>query len=141
MAGDDLEGALTSQVQAGEDGQDGLGEEEEADSDGEVRWAASLIFIFKLAIWYYYSFIYLAVYNPETTSSGPQTESRSKDSEKMTTGEKTIQTSSRTDRSGHSVLQTLGQAQGGGDDGGGVGCEEFSSSVVYGRVLIEYNVV
>ena len=37
MAGDDLlEGALTSQVQAGEDGQDGLGEEEEADSDGEV---------------------------------------------------------------------------------------------------------
>ena len=37
MAGDDLEGALTSQVQAGEDGQDGLGEEEEADSEGEVR--------------------------------------------------------------------------------------------------------
>ena len=46
MAGDDLEGALTSQVQAGEDGQDGLGEEEEADSDGEVRWAiVPLIFI------------------------------------------------------------------------------------------------
>ena len=35
MAGDDLEGALTSQVQAGEDGQDGLGEEEEADIDGD----------------------------------------------------------------------------------------------------------
>ena len=59
----------------------------------------------------------------------------------MTTGEKTIQTSSRTDRSGHSVLQTLGQAQGGGDDGGGVGCVEFSCSVVYGRVLIEYDPV
>ena len=76
MAGDDLlEGALTSQVQAGEDGQDGLGEEEEADSDGEVRWTAVLlIFIFILEIWYYYSFTYLANYNPETSSSGPQTE-------------------------------------------------------------------
>ena len=98
-------------------------------------------FIFKLEISYFYSFLYFAFYNPETTSSGPQTESRSKESEKMTTGEKTIQTSSRTDRSGHSVLQTLGQAQGGGDDGGGVGCEEFSLSIKYGRVHIEYNVV
>ena len=49
MAGDDLEGALTSQVQAGEDGQDGLGKEEEEDSEGEVRsGAVILIFIFKL---------------------------------------------------------------------------------------------
>ena len=65
MAGDDLEGALTSQVQAGEDGQDGLGEEEEADSEGEVRWAAvPLIFIFKLAIWYFNSFIYLRSLQP-----------------------------------------------------------------------------
>ena len=74
MAGDDLEGALTSQVQAGEDGQDGLGEEEEADSDGEVRGSSvlrQLIFIFKLAIWYFNSFIYLAIYNSETSSSGP----------------------------------------------------------------------
>ena len=143
MAGDDLEGALTSQVQAGEDGQDGLGEEEEDDSEGEVRGSTivPLIFILKLAIWYFNSFIYLAIYNPETTSSGPQTESRSEESEKMTTREKTIQTSSRTDRSGHSVLQTLGQAQGGGDDGGGVGCEEISLSIEYGRVLIEYDVV
>ena len=61
MAGDDLlAGALTSQVQAGEDGQDGLGEEEEADSDGEVRWTVEpLKFIFKLAIWYFNSFIYI----------------------------------------------------------------------------------
>ena len=65
----------------------------------------------------------------------------SEDSEKMTTGEKTIQTSSRTDRSGHSVLQTLGQAQGGGDDGGGEGYEEFSLSMEYGRVLIEYDLL
>ena len=43
MAGDDLEGALTSQVQAGEDGQDGLGEEEEANSDGEVRSCSALL--------------------------------------------------------------------------------------------------
>ena len=136
MAGDDLEGALTSQVQAGEDGQDGLGEEEEADSDGKVRRGpVNLIFIFKLGIWYFNSFIYLAVYNPETTSSGPQTESRSEESEKMTTGEKTIQTSSRTDRSGHSVLQTLGQAQGGGDDGGGVGCEEYNE-IILNRINI-----
>ena len=142
MAGDDLEGALTSQVQAGEDGQDGLGEEEEADSDGQVRRGpGNLIFIFKLEIWYYYSFIYLAVYKSENSSSGHQTESRSEESEKMTTGEKTIQTSSRTDRSGHSVLQTLGQAQGGGDDGGDVGCEKFSLSMEYGRVLIGYDVV
>ena len=67
----------------------------------------------------------------------------------MTTGEKTIQTSSRTDRSGHSVLQTLGQAQAGGDDGGGVGCVEYNDIIPmrvnikhfsYGRVLMEYNV-
>ena len=45
VAGDDLEGALTSQVQVGEDGQDGLGEEEEEDSKGDIRWAASLIYI------------------------------------------------------------------------------------------------
>ena len=32
VAGDDLEGALTSQVQAGEDGKDGLGEEEKRNS-------------------------------------------------------------------------------------------------------------
>ena len=51
MAGDDLEGALTSQVQAGEDGQDGLGEEEEADSEGEVCWTArTLIFRFILEL-------------------------------------------------------------------------------------------
>ena len=132
MAGDDLEGALTSQVQAGEDGQDDFGEEEEADSEGEVRrCAAVLIFIFKLAIWYFNSFLYLAIYNPETSSSGHQAPSTPKESEKMTTGEKTIQTSSRTDRSGHSVLQTLGQAQGGGDDGGGVGCHEFSIGIKY----------
>ena len=71
----------------------------------------------------------MAIYNPETNSSGPQTECRSEESEKMTTGEKTIQTSSRTDRSGHSVLQTLGQAQGGGDDGGGEGVGEFSLGI------------
>ena len=70
-----------------------------------------------------------------------KTKTGSEDSEKMTTGEKTIQTSSRTDRSGHSVLQTLGQAQGGGDDGGGVGYEEFSLSMEYGRVLIEYDLL
>ena len=65
VAGDDLEGALTSQVQAGEDGQDGLGEEEEADSDGEVRGGpVYLIFIFKLAIWYFNSFIYLRSLQP-----------------------------------------------------------------------------
>ena len=113
MAGDDLEGALTSQVQAGEDGQDGLGEEEEADIDEEVRWTTSTDV--KLAA------IQCVYENPETTCSGPQTESRSEESEKITTGEKTIQTSSRTDRSGHSVLQTLGQAQGGVDDRGDVG--------------------
>ena len=50
-------------------------------------------------------------------------------------------TSSSTDRSDHSVLQTLGQAQGGGDDGGGVGYEEFSLSMEYGRVLIEYDLL
>ena len=65
MAGDDLEGALTSQVQAGEDGQDGLGEEEEADSEGEVKSCdGPLIFIFKLAIWYFNSFINSYTYDP-----------------------------------------------------------------------------
>ena len=124
MAGDDLEGALTSQVQAGEDGQDGLGKVKNGDGNSEVRTVDRIV----------------KIHHSEAESSSDQRESRSEDSEKMTTGEKTIQTSSRTDRSGHSVLQTLGQAQGGGDDGGGVGCEEYNSSIEECGVINKYDV-
>ena len=64
MAGDDLEGALTSQVQAGEDGQDGLGEEEEADSDGDVWMVFSPVVIFSL------SSLLDSVWGPEVFVSG-----------------------------------------------------------------------
>ena len=40
--------------------------------------------------------------------------------------EETIKRATRSDGSGHSVLQYFGQTQSGGDDGDGVGCEEFS---------------
>ena len=76
--------------------------------------------------------------NLDTHSSGYQTKPRSEERKYITTGKKTIQTSSRTERSDHSVLQTLDQAQGGGDDGGDVGCEEFSlRREYYGGVFIE----
>ena len=100
-----------------------MGEEEEADSDEEVRWTTCNGKIASTQCFYE---------NPETTCSGPQTQSRGEESKKIMTGEKTIQTCSRTDRSGHSVLQTLGQAQGGVDYRGDVGYEKF---------LIEYDVV
>ena len=47
MAGDDLEGALTSQVQAAEDGQEGLGQEEDGYGEGEVRRCGILLIIIK----------------------------------------------------------------------------------------------
>ena len=47
VAGDDLEGALTSQVQAAEDGQEGLGKEEDGYGEGEVRRCAILLIIIK----------------------------------------------------------------------------------------------
>ena len=64
-----------------------------------------------------------------TDSSGHQHSRRSQEGENKLPTEETIQRTTRCDGSGHSVLQNLGQTQSGGDDGDGVGCEEFSCSV------------
>ena len=63
-----------------------------------------------------------------TESSKHQPPSRSEEGEQKLSTEETIKRSTRCDGSGHSVLQNLGQTQSGGDDGNGVGCEEFNCS-------------
>ena len=63
-----------------------------------------------------------------TNSSGHQHPRRSQEGEEKLPTEETIKRSTRCDGSRHSILETLGQTQGGGDDGDDVGCEEFNSS-------------
>ena len=63
-----------------------------------------------------------------TESSGNQPHTRSQEGEQKLPSEETVKRSTRCDGSRHSILETLGQTQSGGDDGDGVGCEEFSKS-------------
>ena len=63
-----------------------------------------------------------------TESSGHQEPGRSQEGEHKLPTEKTVKKSTRCDGSRHSVLETLGQTQSGGDDGDGVGCGEFNDS-------------
>ena len=88
-----------------------------------------------------------------TESFGHHRPSRSQESGHKIQSEESVQRSTRCDGSRHSVLETLGQTQSGGDDGDGVGCVEFSCSntKAWGEtkypgeqtvgVTIEYNAV
>ena len=73
-----------------------------------------------------------------TESSGHQEPGRSQEGEHKLPTEKTVKKSTRCDGSRHSVLETLGQTQSGGDDGGDVGCEEFSKSNILARRETKY---
>ena len=57
-----------------------------------------------------------------------QHQGRSQKGEQELSRQESVKSSTRSDGSGHSVLETLGQTQSGGDDGDDVGCEEFSMS-------------
>ena len=63
-----------------------------------------------------------------TESSDHQQPGRSQEGECKLPTEKSVKKSTRCDGSRHSVLETLGQTQSGGEDGDGVGCEKFSLS-------------
>ena len=64
----------------------------------------------------------------DTRCSGRQPHSRGEKGQYKFLCEMPVQSSTRSDGSGHSVLETLGQTQSGGDDGNDVGCEEFRMS-------------
>ena len=57
-----------------------------------------------------------------------QHQGRSQKGEQELSRQESVKSSTRSDGSGHSVLETLGQTQRCGDDGDDVGCEEFSMS-------------
>ena len=73
-----------------------------------------------------------------TESSGHQHPGRSQECEHKLPSEETVKRSTRCDGSRHSVLETLGQTQSGGYDGGDVGCEEFSKSNTSARGETKY---
>ena len=87
-----------------------------------------------------------------TESFDPQRPSRSQESHQEPPSQESVKSSTRCDGSRHSVLETLGQTQSGGDDGDGVGCVEFNRSNIFtwgdtkypgeqtGGVRIEYYV-
>ena len=88
----------------------------------------------------------------DTRCSGRQPHSRSEKGQYKFLCEMSVQSSTRSDGSGHLVLETLGQTQRCGDDGDDVGCEEFNISnpttrreakysCKTGGVRIEYYVV
>ena len=86
-------------------------------------------------------------------SSRYQHQGRSQKGEQELSRQESVKSSTRSDGSGHSVLETLDQTQGGGDDGDDEGCEEFSKCNISTRreekypgeqtvgVRIEYYVV
>ena len=73
-----------------------------------------------------------------TESSCHQPHTRSQEGEHKLPTEETVKRSTRCDGSRHSILETLGQTQSGGDDGGDVGCEEFNSSNILARRETKY---
>ena len=69
-----------------------------------------------------------------TESFDPQRPSRSQESHQELPSEESVKRSTRCDGSRHSVLETLGQTQSGGEDGDDVGYEEFSfCNILAGR--------
>ena len=75
-----------------------------------------------------------------TESFDPQRPSRSQESHQEPPSQESVKSSTRCDGSRHSVLETLGQTQSGGDDGGEVGYVEFKSfwSINQARREIKY---
>ena len=60
----------------------------------------------------------------DTESFGHQEQTRGQEGEHRLCSEKTVQGSTRSDGSGHSVPETVGQTQSGGDGGDEVGCHD-----------------
>ena len=73
-----------------------------------------------------------------TPSSGPQHPGRSQEGEQKLATEETVKRSTRCDGSRHSILETLGQTQSGGEDGDEVGCGEFRFSNLKARRDTKY---
>ena len=74
-----------------------------------------------------------------TSASDHQYSGTSRDCKQKLPSQETVQSSTRSDGSGHSVLETLGQAQSCRDDGNGVGYYEFSKSSKAVGFMSEYD--
>ena len=68
-----------------------------------------------------------------------QHQGRSQKGEQELSRQESVKSSTRSDGSGHSVLETLGQTQRCGDDGDDVGCEEFNISNPTARREAKYS--
>ena len=101
MTDQDLQRVSTAQVQGGENSQEELGEKQEDENQ---------------------SCIFFSKCNKET--SHHQTTSRSYEGQDKPSTEESIHRTSRSYRSGHSILQTLGKTQAGGETGEDEGQEE-----------------
>ena len=68
----------------------------------------------------------------QTSSSSPQTESTGEEIQQISQADASVDVlvTSITDGPGHSILQTPGQAQGGGEPGEGVGYDEFNETTI-----------
>ena len=108
MTDQDLQRVSTAQVQGGENSQEELGEKQEKDQEGVVGNKIN-------------------IYNIETFQH--QTTSRSYEGQDKPSTEESIHRTSRSYRSGHSILQTLGKTQAGGEIGEAEGEEEEDSFV------------
>ena len=75
--------------------------------------------------------------NCQTNYFGHQTESTGEESQQVSTCQDSTKTALITDGPGHSILQALGQAQRGGDDGEGeayVECKSITNDLVIGLI-------
>ena len=71
--------------------------------------------------------------NTNQESSGHQHQNTSQKGEDKLFSKKSVKRSISWDGTRFSILETLGQTQNGGDDGGDVGCVEFSCSNISAR--------
>ena len=106
MTDQDLQRVSTAQVQGRENSQEELGEKQEDDQEEFCRRIA-----FKIN-------------HKNTETSHHQTTSRSYEGQDKPSTEESIHRTSRSYRSGHSILQTLGKTQAGGENGEDEGQEE-----------------
>ena len=104
MTDQDLQRVSTAQVKGGENSQEELGEKQEGYQKEEI-WPKVII-------------------NYNKVASHHQTTSRSYEGQDKPSTEESIHRTSRSYRSGHSILQTLGKTQAGGDKGEDEGQEE-----------------
>ena len=142
---EDLQRGDITEVQSGEDWNQQWRKQLGDDGDGEAVVEALKIIKAQISI-LIYNYYFHSYYNninehayhtdTNTSSSDHKNSGTSTDCKQKLPSQETVQRSTRSDGSGHSVLETLGQTQRCGDDGDDVGWEEFNCR----GVIFEYYV-